>query len=220
MKILTVFAHPVPGTYPFAVLDTLTSSFKKAGGEVEILDLHEDGFDPRFTKEDHEHFWGAPVTKEIARYHQLVEDSDQLAFVYPVYWWGMPAIMKGWIERVFTGNWAYVYGEGVEDRGQAGLRGLLQNRPTMLLGIGGSTERTYSRYGYDAAMKTNIDVGVFSYCGIKDVESHLLFNVEGETNTSRRAQYLEQVADIGSAFLNADRVPRDAKAEHFSGTVI
>lgn len=216
MKILAVFAHPVPGTYPFAVLETITRSFKEDGADVEILDLHEDGFDPRFTKEDHAHFWGGPVPVEIARYHRLMENADRLVFVYPVYWWGMPAIMKGWIERVFTGDWAYVYGEGVTDRGKAGLKGLLDNRPTLLLGIGGSTERTYSRYGYDAAMKTNIDVGVFSYCGITDVESHLLFDVEGEPNSERRAEYLDQVKDIASKFVREDRLPRNAKEEHFS----
>ena len=215
MKILTLFAHPVPGTYPTAVLDALVASFRENGGDVEVLDLHADGFDPRFTEADHAHFWGGPKPDEIERYHNLVESADRLAFVYPVYWWGMPAIMKGWIERVFTGNWAYVYGDGVADRGQAGLKGLLESRPTLLLGIGGSTERTYRRYGYDDAMRTNIDVGVFSYCGIRDVESHILYNVEGDPNADLRASYLEEVREIGERFLSPDRVPMDAKEAHF-----
>ena len=215
MKILTLFAHPVPGTYPTAVLDALVASFRENGGDVEVLDLHADGFDPRFTEADHAHFWGGPKPDEIERYHKLVESADRLAFVYPVYWWGMPAIMKGWIERVFTGNWAYVYGDGVADRGQAGLKGLLESRPTLLLGIGGSTERTYRRYGYDDAMRTNIDVGVFSYCGIRDVESHILYNVEGDPNADLRASYLEEVREIGERFLSPDRVPMDAKEAHF-----
>ncbi len=215
MRTLVIFAHPVPGTYPFAVLETVIKTLRDQGDVVDKLDLYEDGFDPRFTREDHSHFWGGPKPKDVQRYHQMVEKADRLVFVYPVYWWGMPAIMKGWIERVFTGDWAYVYGDGVADRGQAGLKGLLQNRPTLLLGIGGSTERTYTRYGYDEAMRTNIDVGVFSYCGIRDVVSHTLFDVEGDANAERRADYLNEVKEVVSDFVSPDREPHDAKEAHF-----
>ncbi|MWV29075.1 NAD(P)H-dependent oxidoreductase [Aurantiacibacter rhizosphaerae] len=215
MKTLLIFGHPVPGTYPFAVLEAATRTLQDQGDDVEVLDLYEDGFDPRFTKGDHAHFWGGPKPHDVARYHDMVDRADRLVFVYPVYWWGMPAIMKGWIERVFTGDWAYVYGGGVSDRGQAGLKGLLQNRPTLLLAIGGSTQGTYTRYGYDEAMRTNIDVGVFSYCGIRDVTSHILFNVEGDANAQRRADYLGEVRDVVSEFVDPDREPRDAKEWHF-----
>ena len=215
MKSLVIFAHPVPGTYPFAVLDAATETLRAHGDEVALLDLYADGFDPRFTSADHQHFWGGPKPADIQRYHAMVDRADRLVFVYPVYWWGMPAIMKGWIERVFTGDWAYVYGDGVADRGQAGLKGLLQNRPTLLLGIGGSTQRTYTRYGYDEAMRTTIDVGVFSYCGIRDVTSHTLFDVEGDANAERRADYLTEVRERVSAFVDPDRQPRDVKDAHF-----
>ncbi|MFJ6076038.1 NAD(P)H-dependent oxidoreductase [Streptomyces sp. NPDC093065] len=50
--------------------------------------------------------------------HRRVEVADRLAFIYPVYWWGMPAMMKGWIDRVFTEGWACQYGSGVDDRGK------------------------------------------------------------------------------------------------------
>jgi len=216
MRVLIVFAHPVPGTYPFAVLSAFSQALEEGGATPTLLDLYEDGFDPRFTAEDHGHFWGGPIPGDVDRYHKLVEEADRLAFVFPVYWWGMPAMMKGWIERVFTGNWAYVYGEGVEDRGKAGLKGLLGNKPTILLGIGGSTERTYTRYRYDEAMRTAIDVGIFSYCGIRDVTSHYLFDVEGDTNAERRAEYLDEVRVLGGTFAEADRVPHDAKGAHFA----
>jgi len=219
MNTLVVFAHPVPGTYPFAVKDALCEEMARHGARIDCLDQHAEGFDPRFTPADHAHFWGGAKPADIAAQHERLDRAERLAFVYPVYWWGMPAIMKGWIERVFAGDYAYRYGSGVADRCTAGLKGLLRDRPTILLGIGGSIERTYERYGYGEAMRTAIDVGLFSYCGIRDVESHTLFDVEGEANAARRAAYLDEVRAIAAAFMAPDRPARDAKREHFGAAL-
>ena len=124
--------------------------------------------------------------------------------------------MKGWIERVFTGGWAYQYGSGTADRGKEPLNGLLPSIPTTLIGVGGSKERTYNKYGYAEAMRTQLDVGIFAYCGINDVESHLIYDVEGDHNTDKREAGLQQARRIGSAFLSPERTVRSAKEEHLA----
>ncbi|TQV83828.1 NAD(P)H-dependent oxidoreductase [Denitrobaculum tricleocarpae] len=219
MRLLTVFAHPFQTKYPSAVMNAFHTPLVEAGYDVDILDLHQEGFDPRFTEDDHAHFWGGPVPPEIAAAHQRVNAADRLAFVFPVYWWGMPALMKGWIERVFTQGWAYKFGDGVEDRGKGAKSSLLGNKPTVLIGIAGSKQPTYEKYGYDVAMRTQIDVGTFAYCGIADVESHLIFDVEGDHNADKRDAGLSQVREVATAFIAPKRVPRDAKAEHLHRTV-
>lgn len=146
--------------------------------------------------------------------HRRVEKAERLAFVFPVYWWSMPALMKGWIERVFTGGWAYQFGDGVEDRGKKPLSSLLGNVPTTLIGIAGASQRTYEKYGYDQAMRTQLDVGIFAYCGITDVQSHLIYDAEGDHNAPIREQGLQQAHDIGSTFLSEHRVIRNAKEDH------
>ncbi|WP_313810581.1 NAD(P)H-dependent oxidoreductase [Glutamicibacter sp.] len=213
--LLTVFAHPVPGTYPNAVLGAFHQPFLDAGYSIDLLNLHQEQFDPRFTNADHAHFWGGPVPEDIQQMHDRVEAADRLAFIYPVYWWGMPAMMKGWIERVFTGGWAYQFGSGVEDRGTQDLpASLLPSIPTLLLGIAGSTQRTYSKYGYDEAMRTQIDVGTFAYCGITDVQSHLIFDIEGDHNAPNRDAGLQDAARWAREFLRVDRTVRNAKEDH------
>lgn len=214
MHLLTVFAHPFPTSYPGRVMDAFHEPFEAAGHTIDLLDLHAEGFDPRFTGDDHVHFWGGEIPAGIAEAHRRVEAADRLAFVFPVYWWSMPAVMKGWIDRVFTGGWAYQYGAGVEDRGTQPLHGLLPRVPTSLIGIGGSSQRTYDRYRYAEAMRTQIDVGIFAYCGIRDVESHLIVDIEAQGNTLAREDGLDQARSIGADFLAPDRVPRDAKEEH------
>lgn len=218
MHLLTVFSHPVAGTYPSAVLEAFHRPFKEAGHTIDTLDLHAEDFDPRFTRDDHAHFWGGPIPEGIADMHRRVEAADRLAFVYPVYWWGMPAMMKGWIERVFTGGWAYQFGAGVEDRGTEDIAAsMLPGVPTTLIGIAGSTKRAYDKYGYSAAMRTQLDVGTFAYCGITDVESHLIYDVEGDHNAPNRDAGLTQAEQIARAFISPDRVARNAKEEHLNG---
>lgn len=216
MHLLTVFSHPYRDRYPAAVMDAFHEPFRQADHTIDVLDLHGEGFDPRFTASDHAHFWGGPIPPGIEDMHRRVEAADRLAFVFPVYWWSMPALMKGWIERVFTAGWAYQYGSGVADRGKAALHGLLPSLPTILIGIGGSKKTTYDRYGYDEAMRTQLDVGVFAYCGIDDVESHLVYDVEGDINASRREAGLVRAREIGRSFAASDRTPRHAKEEHLA----
>ena len=195
-------------------MDAFHGPFRRSAHSIDMLDLHREGFDPRFTEADHAHFWGGPIPAEIAAMHSRVEKADRLAFVFPVYWWGMPAVMKGWIERVFTGGWAYQFGKGGEDRGREPPTSLLGNIPTTLIEIGGSSKRTYDKYGYAEAMRTQIDVGTFAYCGITDVDSHLIYDVEGDHNIKTREQGLKQAQEIGRAFLSPDRVVRNAKEDH------
>lgn len=214
MKLLTVFSHPFTDKYPAAVMAAFHEPFYDAGHEIDILDLHQEGFDPRFTAEDHAHFWGAAVSPEIASMHRRVENADRLAFVFPVYWWSMPAMMKGWIERVFTGGWAYQFGSGVADRGRQPPRSLLGNVPTTLIGIAGASRHTYEKYGYGEAMRTQLDIGIFAYCGITDVESHLIYDAEGDHNAPIREQGLHQAHDIAVAFMSPQRAVRNAKEDH------
>lgn len=219
MHLMTVFAHPVRSSYPGAVMDAFHEPFAESGYSVDVLDLHAESFDPRFTESDHGHFWGGLVPPGIADMHRRVEAADRLAFVFPVYWWSMPAMMKGWIERVFTGDWAYQYGSGVADRGKEPLHGLLPSVPTTLLGVGGSKQRTYEKYGYGEAMHAQLDIGIFAYCGITDVDSHLIYDVEGEHNADNRVAGLVQARDIAAAFSSPSRKPRNAKEEHLQSRV-
>ena len=195
-------------------MDAFHGPFRRSGHSIDVLDLHGEHFDPRFTEADHAHFWGGPIPAEIVAMHSRVEKADRLGFVFPVYWWGMPAVMKGWIERVFTGGWAYQFGKGVEDRGREPPTSLLGNVPTTLIGIGGSSKRTYDKYGYAEAMRIQIDVGTFAYCGITDVDSHLIYDVEGDHNTPTREQGLKRAHEIGSEFLSPGRIVRNAKEDH------
>jgi NAD(P)H dehydrogenase (quinone) len=105
----------------------------------------------------------------------------------------MPALLKGWIDRVFTNGWAYD-----ETPGHSMLK-KLQRLHVHLIAIGGASLKTYARHGYFGAMKTQIDHGIFDYCGAHVVTSELLL----PTNKQEFAQALEVARTIGLNLFNA-----------------
>lgn len=199
MHLLAVFAHPRRDSFTGAVLDRFLDGLHASGHTSEIADLHREAFDPRFQVEDFAQFGGGSMTEAIVREQTRIERAEALALVFPVWWWSFPAILKGWIDRVFSEGWAYNFTPGLS-------RGRLKDRPTLLLGVGGSRQSTYRKYGYDEAMRIQIDVGILGYCGLRDVTTRIFHDVEQDAEA--RLRYLDEARDVGRRFLSEDRQRR------------
>ncbi|WP_048647672.1 NAD(P)H-dependent oxidoreductase [Nitratireductor soli] len=171
MHALIVVAHPNPHSLTHAIAAGVAEGVSLSGpsGSSEIADLTREGFDPRFAAGDIDvHLKRAEVSAEIAAEQARIDRADALVLVYPVYWWSMPGLLKGWIDRVFANGWAY-------DEGSDGkLVKRLGRLPVHLLALGGAGMRTYARHGYFGAMKMQIDHGIFNYCGARVMTSELM----------------------------------------------
>lgn len=203
MHALVVVAHPDPGSVTHAVAEKLIDGLRPGGHTVEIADLASEGFDPRFTAHDlaahRERTSPAPdVLAEQAR----VDRADALVLVYPVYWWSFPALLKGWIDRVFSNGWAYDESPGRP------LTKKLQRLPVYLVAVGGADWRTYARHGYFGAMKTQIDHGIFDYCGARVLRSELVLPpADGDWSAN-----FETVRALGRRIGEAHRVGSEMPA--------
>lgn len=175
MHTLIVVSHPDSQSLTHNIARQLTEGITSTGGSVEIADLAAEGFDPRFTADDVAAFrQGGTVTEEIVAEHARIDRADTLVLVYPIYWWSMPAQLKGWIDRVFTQGWAY------DADAEGRLVKKLQHLKVHLVAIGAGDMRTYARHGYFAAMRTQIDHGIFDFCGAQVLSSELLLQIPGE----------------------------------------
>ena len=110
MHTLIVTAHPEPGALTHAIArrigEAITAS--DAANSVTHADLMAEGFDPRFNMQDQALFRGIGATPaDVAAEQARLQAADTLVLVYPLYWWSFPALLKGWIDRVFTQGWAY-----------------------------------------------------------------------------------------------------------------
>jgi NAD(P)H dehydrogenase (quinone) len=110
--------------------------------------------------------------------------------VFPVYWWSRPALLKGWIDCVFTNGWAYTFDASGK------VVGNLRERKVHLIGIGASGPQKYESHGHRQAVVTQIQHGIFEYCGIGDVRTTLLLESESRQPGKREA-HLREAFELG-----------------------
>ena len=209
MHALIVVAHPDPASLTHSVARHLAEGITQAGEgrSYEIADLLAEGFDPRFQMADiASHRGRAPIAPQIAAEQARIDRADALVLVYPVYWWAMPGLLKGWIDRVFSNGWAYDDSQGDK------VVKKLQHLNVHLVGIGGADAQTYARRGYDTAMKTQIDHGIFDYCGAPVVTSELLLQSDGLDG----ALHLQTAGRIGRDVFKVSA--GEAKAKNVSAS--
>lgn len=109
MKVLTVVSHPRTNSLTFAVAERFVQGLKDAGHEVEVLDLHRMGFNPVLWEED-EPDWNngdKKYSKEVEIEMERMKKHDALAFIFPIWWFSMPTMLKGYIDRVWNNGFAY-----------------------------------------------------------------------------------------------------------------
>ena len=169
MHALVVVAHPDPKSLSHGVAAALAEAVSHSGHSAEIADIAAEAFDPAFGAADLAYFrLEAPAPADVAAEQARIDRADALVLVYPVYWWSFPGLLKGWIDRVFANGWAY------DDKPGAKPVKKLRRLAVHLVAIGAADMRTYARHGYFGAMRTQIDHGIFDYCGARVVTSELL----------------------------------------------
>jgi len=166
---LVVLAHPAASSLTRSVTAAIVEELEALGHTTEIADLAGEGFDPVFGLADHAAYAaGAPTPEDVLEEQRRIDRADHLILVYPVYWWSMPALLKGWIDRVFVSGWAF------QEDAQNGLVKKLGRLKVHLIALGGADSVTYVKRGYRKAMQTQIEQGIFDFCGAPVVTSELI----------------------------------------------
>jgi NAD(P)H dehydrogenase (quinone) len=110
MKVLIIFNHPYEGSYCNAVLNSVTQGLQRANHEADIIHLDKDGFNPVMTAQDLKAFRDKyPIDPKVIEYKNRLEDADHIVFIFPIWWELMPALMKGFIDKVIFPGVAYDY---------------------------------------------------------------------------------------------------------------
>lgn len=113
MKVLVVASHPVPDSYGASLRATVVDSLRASGHEVRVRDLDAQDFDPVMSLDERRAHLGPAADKvQLLEYAQELADCDVLVLVYPTWWGGQPARLKGWIDRVWINEIAWALPEG------------------------------------------------------------------------------------------------------------
>jgi putative NADPH-quinone reductase len=109
MRALIVFAHPKEDSFSGAVLATVTAKLAEAGAEYRLRDLYRSNFSPILTAHELDIYLDEAVnTGPVAQDVADLRWADTLIFVYPTWWYGLPAMLKGWLDRVLVPGVAFV----------------------------------------------------------------------------------------------------------------
>jgi putative NADPH-quinone reductase len=113
MLVAVVVAHPSPDSYCRHLAGRAVAGLLAAGHEVEFLDLYRDGFTVAMSAEERAAYHGdSPICDPlVARYADIVQRAGALVFVYPTWWSTLPAILKGWLERVMVPGVSFRFDE-------------------------------------------------------------------------------------------------------------
>jgi putative NADPH-quinone reductase len=122
MRVLVIYCHPRPDSFSAALRDAVTEGLTASGHVLELRDLYAEGFDPVLSARQRGDYFDAPGNAYGVEDHATsLRRADWLVLVYPTWWFGMPAMLKGWFDRVWLPGVAFHLG------GPKALQPLLTN---------------------------------------------------------------------------------------------
>lgn len=178
MNYLIIYGHFSPESFNHALLEVLTGSLTTAHN-VKVRDLYALNFNPVLTGGDMEALEKGTPPADIQAEQDLICWADALIFVYPIWWSAMPAILKGYIDRVFSLGFAYTVEE-------TGPRGLLEGKKVYIFNTTGADEDTNRECGVFQSMHNLNDIGIFQFCGMEMAGHNYFTAVPYVTDDERR----------------------------------
>jgi NAD(P)H dehydrogenase (quinone) len=198
MKHLIIAAHPRTDSLTMSLAHAYIAELAALGHQHTLYDLYSMGFDPVLSSREISEPQNPCVAPEVRQAQQDLESADVVTVIYPLWWLSMPAILKGYIDRVFARGFAYESRQGV-------VRGLLTGRKCIVVTLSGSPLPVLEGSGRWDAVTMLQDTHVFRAVGLELLE-HLHFD--------------HIAADLPVAGAN-DRLTRIRKCarQHFAGRV-
>jgi len=201
VRALIVYAHPNPKSFNHAILETAREALRDAGAEVRIRDLNAEGWNPILSAADFQDLLAGRVPADIAREQEAVSWADTLLMVFPVWWFGPPAILKGWLDRVFSVDFAYRSTEH-------GLEGLLKGRRALVISTSGADEAAADASGMIKSLHTSLIEGTLRMSGLDPVVYRNFCAVPFVDDADRRAMLDEVRQLVGGLFTTNPDIGR------------
>lgn len=198
MKVLLVYAHPEPRSLNAALRDVALEALETEGHEVQVSDLYAENWKPQVDRADFpslasdDRLIATAASKQDFEAGTLTEDvkaeidklfwADALILQFPLWWFSMPAILKGWVDRVFAYGFAYGVGEHSETRwGDRYGEGTLAGKRAMLVVTAGGWEEHYADRGINGPIDDllfPINHGILYYPGYYVLPPFVTYKVD------------------------------------------
>lgn len=191
MKHLIIFTHPNPNSLNSYLKNVLVEHLEENDHEVIVRDLYLLNFNPVLSLEDMAGQRQGVIANDVKQEQEFITWADCITFIHPIWWTGLPAIMKGYIDRVFSYGFAYRYDQGVQ-------KGLLTGKQTVIINTHGKSKAEYEAIGMDKALHLTSDTGIYTYSGLEIME-HLFFDKADRPSPENIENWTKQIKSI---FIN------------------
>lgn len=191
MKTVIVYAHPRKASYCHALMESAVEGCKKYGHEADLMDLYEDHFNPVMDDNDLYGFVTHKLVDPQAEdYGNRIKDADHLVLIFPIWWGVMPAMMKGFIDKVVAPGSFYEYNE-------EGTEMHVTIKPDIKVTIITTMNTEKEKYSsfFGNAIEGALVRGTFNTTGIKNVNWKSL-NMVKTVSQEQRVAWLEEVAEL------------------------
>lgn len=188
MKHLIVYCHPNKGSFCHDILLRLVAELQEIDAEVRVRDLYEMGFNPVLTEKDLKSMESGIFLPDIVEEQTHIKWADVITFIYPIWWTGMPALLKGYIDRTFCYDFAFCPSSD-------GTIGMLSSKSVNIVNTMRASEDQYRGSGMFHSMEKTVDEGIFEFCGMK-VLKHLYFCTVPHNQHITRENMLSQIGEL------------------------
>jgi len=111
MRVLVIFAHPLGDSYAATLRDTVVAALEAGGHTVDLCNLYQEDFDPILSAQEWRDYENTSEnTRAVSRQVERLRQAEGIIFVFPSWWYGMPAILKGYFDRVWLPGVAFEFG--------------------------------------------------------------------------------------------------------------
>lgn len=163
MKTVIIYAHPWDGSFNHHVLTKTIDKLEAKGDQVDVIDLNKDEFDPVMHAADLRLFAsGKYHDKKAEDYAERLKAADRAIFIFPIWWYGMPAILKGFLDKVLLKGTTYVEDENKN------LRGVLDIKESAIFTTGNIDEGFFEQIG--DPIKNTLITGTLRMVGIENTK--------------------------------------------------
>ncbi|QZT36099.1 NAD(P)H-dependent oxidoreductase [Halosquirtibacter xylanolyticus] len=188
MRNLIIYTHFNNESFTKAVVTKMEQELLNAKQEVELIDLYKDKFNPVLDLQDFNYsFNGGDIPKDVKAYQETISKADNLIFVFPLWWWQMPAILKGFFDKVFTQGFAFEYTS-------EGPKGLLKEKKIDIVINTGSNEAHLFGSKSAESLEHYFNSGLLGYCQLS-ADIHFFTDVLHGPHEVRQS-YLDRIPEI------------------------
>ncbi|MGG0093531.1 NAD(P)H-dependent oxidoreductase [Bacillus altitudinis] len=188
-----VYAHPWDGSYNHAIMTSIIENLETKREPFQVIDLYKDGFNPVFTAEELKHFHKGETPYSLVKdYQEKLKQSTELVFIFPVWWWDLPAMLKGFIDKVMLSGFAFI-----EDQNTGTLKGLLTNIKKTTVISTSTTDKDYIESEAGNAIQSVFINRTLADLGLKNESTKWIhFSRVNLTTDEKRKQFLKEISQI------------------------